>query len=677
MKTKNNTKSNLEEIINQNSKSFEDTNPNQKMNPNNLKLLNEMKFSKNDFYNKDNGKILNVDYIPKELFTSYINNNQTRNNNIIQNSHNNIGADLDFKISNNDFNISETLKKSENMLSLNILSSNQKINPNLHINTIISKETSINRRYNADISINNSINKNNNLNSNIPNNENVKVDENVNNNNIMSNESSTLRQNLSNCNGLSDNFINSKLNISNTIVNDSNILSSNNNHYLDKIRLRELENKEKFLYELENKRNKNVFNLIQNQKLDFLKKIKEIEKNNLINNNEILNNQKINSDKNSLNITYNNDNVNIKEKEENNNLSNLNKNNNEIISYFNKIKEENIKYRRNSNRSMGCNHRTSSSFYTKKPKNFTPFISSAITDINNNNIFQNKIRISQKKPKHSKSSNKLSISKNSMTNPNQNSSSHLFKSIKTNNDYNQGTSSLKILNSIRNNNKDTSKINKVSQIKRKSKFINPKGKEKIQDKYNIYFNCYMPDLYEEQRKKLINEKKVKKAKSTVKIKKLDDYVGPNLYNKEIDMPDFGYICYKTNKKINPKYSLNNPIYSYNNEYGNSFRNINRLNNLNEEKEIRNVNLKNIYNKYENEKNNTENDIFNYGKFSNNRNKNTLFQDFQNHSKTEYKEESLIHQIEYNNLYNKAFNQFSNYPYNNYHEQQEILFQNDI
>ena len=141
------------------------------------------------------------------------------------------------------------------------------------------------------------------------------MDENVNNNNIMSNESSTLRQNLSNYNGLSDNFINSKLNISNTIVNDSNILSSNNNHYLDKIRLRELENKEKFLYELENKRNKNVFNLIQNQKLDFLKKIKEIEKNNLINNNEILNNQKINSDKNSQNITYNNDIVNIKEKE--------------------------------------------------------------------------------------------------------------------------------------------------------------------------------------------------------------------------------------------------------------------------------------------------------------------------------------------------------------------------
>ena len=58
-------------------------------------------------------------------------------------------------------------------------------------------------------------------------------------------------------------------------------------------------------------------------------------------------------------------------------------------------------------------------------------------------------------------------------------------------------------------------------------------------------------------------------------------------------------------------------------------------------------------------------------------KDTLFQDFENYPKTEYKEESLIHQIEYNTLYNKAFNQFSNYPYNNYHEQQEILFENDI
>ena len=71
----------------------------------------------------------------------------------------------------------------------------------------------------------------------------------------------------------------------------------------------------------------------------------------------------------------------------------------------------------------------------------------------------------------------------------------------------------------------------------------------------------------------------------------------------------------------------------------------------------------------------------YEKFNNNnvynvyRNKNTLFQDFQNYPKTEYKEETLMNNTYYNTLYNKAFNQFKNYPYNIYHEQEQI-FQNN-
>ena len=219
--------------------------------------------------------------------------------------------------------------------------------------------------------------------------------------------------------------------------------------------------------------------------------------------------------------------------------------------------------------------------------------------------------------------------------------------------------------------------------------INSKGKEKIHDKYNTYFNCFVSDLYEKQKEKLINEKKIKikKAKSTIKIKKLEDYIGPNLYNEQVDAPDFGYICYKANKKINPNYSLNNPLSSYYNEYDNNIRNVNRIklkiNNWEENKEILNdINLRNIYNKYENEKNNTENDIMYYEKFNNNnnvynvyRNKNTLFQDFQNYPKTEYKEETLMNNTYYNTLYNKAFNQFKNYPYNIYHEQEQI-FQNN-
>ena len=678
MKTKYNNKKNIEELLKQSSTSFEDTNHNQKKIPNNLKLLIDRNISKNDFYNKDNGKILNVDYIPKELFASFINNNnnQTRNNNIAQNSLNKFATDNDFKIYNNDINISESLKKSEYISSSNVLSNNQNINPNLHLNINISKETFSNKRYNEEININNSTNKNINLNNNMQNNEKANADvNNNNNNNIISNESSTLRNDLSNCNGLSDNFINSKLNISNTLTNNSNLLSPKNEHYLDKIKLRELENKENFLFELEKKRNKNFFDIIENQKIEFLRKVKEIEKNNMKKNNDYFFKEN--------NNIYNNDIVNIKEKEE---KKNLNKNN-EIFSYFNKMKQENNKHKRNSNRSMAFNHKTSSSFYNNRTNIFNPFISSAKTDINNNNnlnqnksnsnISTSKMRKSQKKKKSSKSSNKLSISKKSV------------KSLQSNdNYYNQATSSFKVLNSIRNSNKNISQSNYAPKEKRKNKFINSKGKEKIHDKYNTYFNCFVSDLYEEQKEKLINEKKIKikKAKSTIKIKKLEDYIGPNLYNEQVDAPDFGYICYKANKKINPNYSLNNPLSSYYNEYDNNIRNVNRIklkiNNWEENKEILNdINLRNIYNKYENEKNNTENDIMYYEKFNNNnvynvyRNKNTLFQDFQNYPKTEYKEETLMNNTYYNTLYNKAFNQFKNYPYNIYHEQEQI-FQNN-
>ena len=678
MKTKYNNKKNIEELLKQSSTSFEDTNHNQKKIPNNLKLLIDRNISKNDFYNKDNGKILNVDYIPKELFASFINNNnnQTRNNHIDQNSLNKFATDNDFKIYNNDINISESLKKSEYISSSNVLSNNQNINPNLHLNTNISKETFSNKRYNEEININNSTNKNINLNNNMQNNEKANADvNNNNNNNIISNESSTLRNDLSNCNGLSDNFINSKLNISNTLTNNSNLLSPKNEHYLDKIKLRELENKENFLFELEKKRNKNFFDIIENQKIEFLRKVKEIEKNNMKKNNDYFFKEN--------NNIYNNDIVNIKEKEE---KKNLNKNN-EIFSYFNKMKQENNKHKRNSNRSMAFNHKTSSSFYNNRTNIFNPFISSAKTDINNNNnlnqnksnsnISTSKMRKSQKKKKSSKSSNKLSISKKSV------------KSLQSNdNYYNQATSSFKVLNSIRNSNKNISQSNYAPKEKRKNKFINSKGKEKIHDKYNTYFNCFVSDLYEKQKEKLINEKKIKikKAKSTIKIKKLEDYIGPNLYNEQVDAPDFGYICYKANKKINPNYSLNNPLSSYFNEYDNNIRNVNRIklkiNNWEENKEILNdINLRNIYNKYENEKNNTENDIIYYEKFNNNnvynvyRNKNTLFQDFQNYPKTEYKEETLMNNTYYNTLYNKAFNQFKNYPYNIYHEQEQI-FQNN-
>ena len=49
-------------------------------NPNNLKLLNDKNISRNNFFNKDNGKFLNIDYIPKELFSSNMIKNKKDNN---------------------------------------------------------------------------------------------------------------------------------------------------------------------------------------------------------------------------------------------------------------------------------------------------------------------------------------------------------------------------------------------------------------------------------------------------------------------------------------------------------------------------------------------------------------------------------------------------------------------
>ena len=633
-------------------------------NPNNLKLLNDKNISRNNFFNKDNGKFLNIDYIPKELFSSNMIKNKKDNNddkaiiNNIQNPFNFESNNLkssclgdknndlkssknnennnDFKISQNEFNISESHNKGDNILSSNLNSNNQNMSSNLHLTGNINKETNSNQRYNEEI--NQSISKNKNTN-----------------NNILSNESSTLRQNLSNYNGLSDNFINSHLEISNTLTNNSNFLSSQNN-YLEKVKLRELDDKEKFLIELEAKRNKNISDLIEKEKIEFSKKEKDLENKNKITNENFLiernklNNskQKIkNSNKNSQNIICNNENISIKKED---NINSLNKNNEIIFSYFNQVKKENIKNGRNSylNIATHPNYRTSSSFYSKRNKIISPSISSATNDnknINQQNYTSTNFKINQKKKisKISKSSKKLNSSQKNISN----SSSHIMKSLRSN-EYNP-QASFQMINLFKNNNKRNQK--------RRNKYYNPKGKEKIQEKYNIYFNCFIPSLYEEQKQKLLNEKNMKKSKSTTNIKKLEDYIGPNLYNEKVESPDFGYICYKTNKKINPKYSLN-----YNN--GGTFGNINTLNN---QHFPLNINLRNIYNDYEDNKNNyeNENDIMDYpNKINNQRNRNNYYKENQNYYKTEYNDE-LINEIIYHDLYNKAFNRFNFSSNNNY------------
>lgn len=642
-------------------------------NPNNLKLLNDKNISRNNFFNKDNGKFLNIDYIPKELFSSNMIKNKKDNNddkaiiNNIQNPFNfesnnfkssclgdknndlksskNNENNNDFKISQNEFNISESHNKGDNILSSNLNSNNQNMSSNLHLTGNINKETNSNQRYNEEI--NQSISKNKN-----------------NINNILSNESSTLRQNLSNYNGLSDNFINSHLEISNTLTNNSNFLSSQNN-YLEKVKLRELDDKEKFLIELEAKRNKNISDLIEKEKIEFSKKEKDLENKNKITNENFLiernklNNskQKIkNSNKNSQNIICNNENINIKKED---NINSLNKNNEIIFSYFNQVKKENIKNGRNSylNIATHPNYRTSSSFYSKRNKIISPSISSATNDnknINHQYYTSTNFKIEQKKKisKISKSSKKLNSSQKNISN----SSSHIMKSLRSN-EYNP-QASFQMINLFKNNNKRNQK--------RRNKYYNPKGKEKIQEKYNIYFNCFIPSLYEEQKQKLLNEKNMKKSKSTTKIKKLEDYIGPNLYNEKVESPDFGYICYKTNKKINPKYSLN-----YNN--GGTFGNINTLNN---QHFPLNINLRNIYNDYEDNKNNyeNENDIMDYpNKINNQRNRNNYYKENHNYYKTEYNDE-LINEIIYHDLYNKAFNRFNFSSNNNY---QLNSYNNDI
>ena len=634
-------------------------------NPNNLKLLNDKNISRNNFFNKDNGKFLNIDYIPKELFSSNMIKNKKDNNddkaiiNNIQNPFNFESNNLkssclgdknndlkssknnennnDFKISQNEFNISQSHNKGDNILSSNLNSNNQNMSSNLHLTGNINKETNSNQRYNEEI--NQSISKNKNTNI----------------NNILSNESSTLRQNLSNYNGLSDNFINSHLEISNTLTNNSNILSSQNN-YLEKVKLRELDDKEKFLIELEAKRNKNISDLIEKEKIEFSKKEKDLENKNKITNENFLiernklNNskQKIkNSNKNSQNIICNNENISIKKDD---NINSLNKNNEIIFSYFNQVKKENIKNGRNSylNIATHPNYRTSSSFYSKRNKIISPSISSATNDnknINHQYYTSTNFKIEQKKKisKISKSSKKLNSSQKNISN----SSSHIMKSLRSN-EYNP-QASFQMINLFKNNNKRNQK--------RRNKYYNPKGKEKIQEKYNIYFNCFIPSLYEEQKQKLLNEKNMKKSKSTTKIKKLEDYIGPNLYNEKVESPDFGYICYKTNKKINPKYSLN-----YNN--GGTFGNINTLNN---QHFPLNINVRNIYNDYEDNKNNyeNENDIMDYpNKINNQRNRNNYYKENQNYYKTEYNDE-LINEIIYHDLYNKAFNRFNFSSNNNY------------
>ena len=361
-------------------------------------------------------------------------------------------------------------------------------------------------------------------------------------------------------------------------------------------------------------------------------------------------------------------------------MKNENLNNN-----LNVKKISNRTFYNNNNNIYNYNHKTSTSFYKKKSPILSPFVSSIITDNNRNNktfnnFNKNKIN-SKKNIKRSKSIKNLNSSKISKT------PSKIMKSVRTI-EYNP-TTSLQMLNLLKNDSKYETyfndemnkyiKKNKIQKIKNK-KDINFVGKEKIQDKYNLYFNCFIPDLYEEQKEKLLNEKKflkMKKSKSINKLDVLEDDIGPNLYNENIYIPDIGYIAYKTNKKINSNYSLNsiNTLNSNNRGYHkNNNNNFEIQNNyLNSNNNMNTINNPNLFN--------NQFDCLNIGQFNINKNTNTqLGNNFNNkdssnfyrnkdinynenlyNTNSKYLNENLNNELikerMYKEIYNKAFKNF--------------------
>ena len=818
----------------------------------NLKSLMEKYNSSKEFLNLDGGKKLNLDYIPRELFTNlknkqgefetkkeevkqddikdikmpiynynfdygyYFNSNKNKtinkeissndnlkSGNLLESNHfnslyfNDKSEELktsnkyftstnnnDFKISQNDYNLSESINNDENTdINNNIIYNS---NPEQKSGGIyfknsndngenISKETSsnVNRRYNEEINNNNALNENNNIN-------NINNNYNLSNNYLLNTKSSMLSNYNSTLNGFSDQYINSVLNISNTLTNNSNyFLTSQNNNFAENIKLRDIENKEKKLLEVEQQRNIKMAELIEKQRKDFIAKEKEREERELkerieqvkkereekeriereererkeeeerqkqseiqrqieeqkkvienltknkkneisfdinekddndnehffiskekenwtdynLSSNRIIgerlqgnNPNKNDVQKQYINIESNKGNlINQKNYNENNKVSmymnmnmnlmnnNQNYNNNDIFSYINKIKSENQlnnNLNKFSNRTMNnnYNYKTSISFYSKK---------SQPSDISENNIVSKTTNNFNKNKKYKKKSSKTNLKKNnsskSIRSINSSKISKTPSKIRRSmaSIDNNPIVSLQMLNLIQSNNMYDNKMNneinkftKKNEIKRmKSKkdyiFV---GKDKIQEKYNIYFNCFVPEIYEEQKEKLLNDhRKMKKSKSTANIKALDDNIGPNLYNEQVEMPDMNYIIYKTNKKINSSYSMNtlNPNCRNDNINNNNYESQNL--NYNSNKNIINtINnpflLKNNSNISDNsnENNNKLNNLINIS--------NSINQtDYPNSNSKNIKNERI-----YKELYNKAFGHY-NYQPNYYFE----------
>jgi hypothetical protein len=354
------------------------------------------------------------------------------------------------------------------------------------------------------------------------------------------------------------------------------------------------------------------------------------------------------------------------------NLMNNNQNykNSDIISYINKIKGENQNINnlnKFSNRTMNnnYNYKTSTSFYSKK---------SQPSDISENNIVSKTTNNFNKSKNYKKRSSKTKLKKNnssksirSITSSKISKTPSKIRRSMASID-NNPISSLQMLNSLKSNNKYDNKMNKftkkneINRMKIKKDYIFV-GKDKIQEKYNIYFNCFVPEIYEEQKEKLLNDnRKMKKSKSTANIKVLDDNIGPNLYNEQIEMPDMNYIIYKTNKKINSNYSMNT--------LNSNCRNDNMNNNYNYENQNLNYNSnKSIINTINNPFLLKNNSNISNNSYENNNKLNNLINISNSINQTEYQNSNsnkLINERIYKELYNKAFGHY-NYQPNYYFE----------
>ena len=630
----------------------------------------------------DPESVLTLDYIPADLF-------QKTNKNITKNNSNNNSKKLS-KINESNTNSSKT-----------------EMEPNINETNFKKEETNINSRYNLEKSYN--------LNPN---------DNQIDKNSVSINISSTLnnnsyQKNFTNINDITVSNSNScSLLFSKNCNNESNErlkLIENNKKMLEKI-----EEKEKKIYNNEKKYSKEILEKIKNEQKEFSNKEKENEdelQSKLMsssNSYNILNKIEDNNKNEDENIDFfiskeneNNtknvnkyilnekDNIKECEKEEtnNNNIQNNNENNiNENNLNENNNVEKNIHnyafYKEQLSPPVNINYQnciTTNSFYPQKTK--IRFQLSARTTENNfknsENQFIDKKSLNSSKMQITKSSNLYTVNnKSTVNNQNRRIQSEIYdkyaKNIPENstflkfaNIYNTNTTMANDVQAEIEREKNLTTNNFYA--KKTADYLKYLPKENHVEKYNLYFNCFNPEQFAEQTEKLIYEEKNRynisaNIKNKKKLTKLNDFVGPNIYDEYISCPDMDDIISRTKKKIqNSLKNVNNKSGISNSSNFSTLRN----NNFYDVKNMSDVSLYQFSNNYEGQKQNLKNTISN----------SKLENDFDIDKYLKQKEElygdekisdrgSLRESKSYKDLYNKAFKQ-CDFQSGNYFEEYEV------